>query len=267
MLKKKIIIAILFSVLGIVILPLAIDWLIIGNGFPSNISDSDWVGFLGGYIGAIIGAIVSLVGIIITIRYTTLQNKKDRELQVRPYCSIRYVHSNKLSGTNKILAELPIGCEPKENNGERYTSIIYIKNIGIGPAIEFDFDVGEIEDGRQHYPILMQRNETTSNNAINLLQPGEEGAFPIYIWFNFDPISENDIEEIDGWGKTIKPTVLNKYKGYDINLTVKYKDLFHNQFFQKIVLSVQIGATISKEGLASYSADVFLKEKTAPKKV
>lgn len=81
--------------------PLVIDWLIIGNSFPSNVSNSDWVGFLGGYIGAIIGAVVSLIGIIITIRYTNEQNKMDRELQVRPYCSIRYVHDNKLVGTKK----------------------------------------------------------------------------------------------------------------------------------------------------------------------
>lgn len=123
--KKTIFIAALISIILIVGLPLAIDWLIIGNKFPSNIENSDWVGFFGGYIGSIIGAVVSLLGIIITIRYTNEQNKKDRELQVRPYCAIRYVHDNKLRGTNKIIAELPIGCEPEENNGVEYTSIIY----------------------------------------------------------------------------------------------------------------------------------------------
>ncbi len=40
--------------------------------------------------------------------------------------------------------------------------------------------------------ILMQRNSDTSNRAVNYLQPGEEAAIPIYIYFNFDPISEND---------------------------------------------------------------------------
>ena len=40
--------------------------------------------------------------------------------------------------------------------------------------------------------ILMQRNSDTSNCAVNYLQPGEEAAIPIYIYFNFDPISEND---------------------------------------------------------------------------
>ena len=179
--KKTIFITILISLILIIGLPLAIDWLIIGSKFPSNIENSDWVGFFGGYIGALIGAIVSLAGIIITIRYTNEQNKKDRELQVKPYCAMRYVHDDRLVGTNKIIAELPIGCEPKENNGPKYTSIIYIKNIGLGPAVEFDFDVDEIDDGREHYLVLMQQNADTSNRSVDLLQPGEEAAFPIYI--------------------------------------------------------------------------------------
>ena len=98
-----------------------------------------------------------------------------------PYCAIRYVHDNKLRGTNKVIAELPIGCEPKDNNGPEYSSILYIKNIGLGPAIEFEFNIDDMDDGRDHYPILMQRDSDTSNRAVNLLQPGEEAAFPIHI--------------------------------------------------------------------------------------
>lgn len=77
---KKVFIILIVSLICIIMLPLAIDWLIIGNEFPSNIDNSDWVGFFGDYIGAIIGAVVSLIGIIITIRYTNEQNKRDREL-------------------------------------------------------------------------------------------------------------------------------------------------------------------------------------------
>ena len=46
--------------------PFAMDHLIIGNDFFSNISNSDWVSFLASYIGAI----TSAVGIIITIEHT-----------------------------------------------------------------------------------------------------------------------------------------------------------------------------------------------------
>ena len=133
------------SIIAAITLPLIIDWLIVGNSFPSNISSSDWVGFLGGYIGAIIGAVVSLVGIVITIRYTNEQNREDRELQVRPYFTIRYVSTPKTVTTKKELGCFMLGCEPQENNGPRYQSVIYIKNIGLGPAIEFEFNVDNID--------------------------------------------------------------------------------------------------------------------------
>lgn len=77
-----------------VVIPLVIDWLIIGNLFPSNISNTDWVG----YIGALIGSVVSFLGILWTINFTREQNQTDRELQIRPYLDIRYIPSfNKIS--------------------------------------------------------------------------------------------------------------------------------------------------------------------------
>jgi hypothetical protein len=258
------------SVIAAIALPLAIDWLIIGNSFPSNISNSDWVGFLGGYIGAIIGAVVSLVGIVITIRYTNEQNREDRELQVRPYCMIRYVPTPKTISTKKELGCFMLGCEPKENNGPRYQSVIYIKNIGLGPAIEFEFDVDDIDDGREHYPILPQRTSETANNAVNLLQPGEEAIIPVSIWFNFDPIKEEDLEIIEDapLGKYhIKHNVLSKYKNFDIIITVKYCDMYQNEYSQKVKLSSNMHASITQEGKAKHLCDINLKETTVPVKI
>ncbi|MBQ3165673.1 MAG: hypothetical protein IJC02_14280 [Lachnospiraceae bacterium] len=265
--SKKGLIIVIASLIFIVLLPLAIDWLIIGNEFPSNIGNSDWVGFFGGYIGAIIGAVVSLIGIIITIRYTNEQNKRDRELQVRPYCSIRYVYDDKLVGTKKILGTLPIGCEPQSNNGPRYDSIIYIKNVGLGPAIEFDFEIDEIDDGREHYPILMQRTPETMNNAVRLLQPGEEAALPILIYFNFDPVSPKDVikdENLPIFAYSVKHSVMTKYKNFEIVITVKYSDMFENEFSQKIVLSSNMHMKITEDGKASHLCDIYLKETTLP---
>ena len=269
--KKTISIVILVSLMLIIGLPLAIDWLIIGNEFPSNIENSDWVGFFGGYIGSLIGAIVSLVGIIITIRYTNEQNKKDRELQIRPYCAVRYVDDNKLVGTDKIIGELLFGCEPKENNGPEYTSIIYIKNIGLGPAVEFDFDIDEINDGREHYPIIMQRDADTLNRLVNLLEPGEEAAFPIHIFFNFDKITEDDFHDSGGCALSryiVKDEVIHKYKNFDIVIHIKYHDLFMNTYYQKIVLSssIYVGGNMN-EKQADYQCGIYLEEKTAPIKV
>ena len=257
------------SLIAAIVLPLTIDWLIIGNNFPSNISNSDWVGFLGGYLGAIIGAIVSVAGIVITIRYTNEQNREDRELQVRPYCTIRYVSTPKSVTTKKELSCFMLGCEPKENNGPRYQSVIYIKNIGLGPAIEFMFDVDDIDDGREHYPIIPQQTPETMNNAVNLLQPGEEAIVPVSIWFNFDPITEADIEIVEGapLGKyQTKHGILSKYKNFDIIITVNYYDMYQNEYSQKVKLSSNMYASITQEGKAKHLCDINLKEATVPVK-
>lgn len=266
--KKSLVISII-SLIFIISIPLIMDWLIIANDIPSNISNPDWVDFLGGYIGAIIGAIVSLIGIIITIRYTNGQNKRDRELQVRPYCSIRYVLDNKVVGTKRFLGTLPIGCEPQSNNGPRYDSIIYIKNIGLGPAIEFGFDVDEINDGREHYPIFMQSTPDIMNNTVNLLQPGEEAALPILIYFNFDPVKDEDIEkheERELLQYEVKSSIMNKYKNFDIVITVKYCDMFQNMFIQKIILSSNMYMERTSEGKTSHLCELNLKEITLPVK-
>lgn len=261
---------ILGSVIAAIVLPLAIDWIIVGNSFPSNISNSDWVGFLGGYIGAIIGAVVSLVGIVMTIRYTNEQNREDRELQVRPYCAVRYVPTPKVITTKKELGCFMLGCEPQNNKGPRYQSVIYIKNIGLGPAIEFEFDVDDIDDGREHYTILPQQTPETANNVVNLLQPGEEAVIPVSIWFNFDPITEKDVENIDDdplEKYRIKHSILSKYKNFDIDIAVKYCDMYQNEYSQKIKLSSNMYASITLEGKAKHLCDIYLKETTAPVKV
>ena len=268
--KKTIVISIVVFVIIVILLPVLVDWFIIGNNIPSHVSNKDWVSFLGGYIGAILGAAVSLIGIIITIRYTNEQNKIDRELQIRPYCSIRYVHDNKLVGTNKILGELLLGCEPKENNGPEYTSILYLKNIGLGPAIEFEFDIDEIEDGRKHYLAFSQCDSEVSNKSVNLLQPGEEAAFPIRVYFNFDPISEEDfIETGEGslFKYDVKPSIMQKYKNFNIVMHVKYYDMYQNQYYQKITLSsnMYIGGENGKQ--IRHLCDLNLKEITFPMKI
>lgn len=45
--KRSLIASILLSLIAIFLLPFVIDRFVIGNNVPSNISNSDWVGFLG----------------------------------------------------------------------------------------------------------------------------------------------------------------------------------------------------------------------------
>ncbi|WMM26673.1 hypothetical protein RBU61_08340 [Tissierella sp. MB52-C2] len=72
--KKQILLAI-FIIIATVLIPVLIDYLIIGNNMYSNIKNEDWVGFLGGYIGSIIGAITALIVVYLTI----LDNRKSRD--------------------------------------------------------------------------------------------------------------------------------------------------------------------------------------------
>jgi hypothetical protein len=109
------------------------------------------------------------------------------------------------------------------------------------------------------------------NNAVNHLQPGEEAMIPVSIWFNFDPITEADIAfgEDDPWRKfhIINHEVLSKYKNFDIIITVKYCDIYQNEYAQKITLSADMRVSMTKEGKAKHLCDVNLDETTTPVKM
>ena len=72
--------------------PFAMDHLIIGNDFFSNISNSDWVSFLASYIGAI----TSAVGIIITIEHTKKEAREELRHCHHPYLATRSIVVHRL---------------------------------------------------------------------------------------------------------------------------------------------------------------------------
>ena len=80
--RKYPVLLICLVIVLIILIPIGIDHLIIGNGIYSNISNSDWVSFLGSYIGSLIGAGVSVVGIFMTIKFSEKQSKNDREFMI-----------------------------------------------------------------------------------------------------------------------------------------------------------------------------------------
>ena len=82
---KIIVIAIFMMIIISVLIPLFLDIFIFGNKFPSNISNSDWSGFLGSFLGGILGSVGSLIGICITIfESRNMQNdtQKQKEIQM-----------------------------------------------------------------------------------------------------------------------------------------------------------------------------------------
>ena len=266
--KRKYAIYVLLSIAVIIGLPLGIDWLIIGNSFPSHISNSDWVGFLSGYIGSI----VSMAGIIITIIYTNKQSKKDRENQVRPYCNVRFVPADKGVSTKTVLDRISIGCGEVHDNPDCYKCLLFVKNIGLGPAIEFEITIDDFDDGREHYLLFLQRTPQTVNAHVNSLQPGEESAVLLCVDFNFDSIPDEDVtsrfEEILGRNIfELSPNVCDKYKNYKLIIHIQYHDMYENVFEQKVVLQSEIHSLIDKDGHAKFIGGYRLDEKTIPRMI
>ena len=85
---------------------------------------------------------------------------------------------------------------------------------------------------------------------------------------SFFPDADIEIVEDAPLGKYhIKHGVLSKYKNFDIIITVKYCDMYQNEYSQKITLSSNMHASITKDGKAEHLCDVNLNGTTVPVKI
>lgn len=262
--KKKFWLIIMGSTIGVIILPMVIDWFIIGNRFPSNISNADWVGFLGGYIGAIMGGVISLFGILWTINFTREQNRADRELQIRPCLDIRYIPSvNKISKETSWLGYVMVN-EYNENKADIHEverGLLYLKNIGNGPATNIDVSVF-VENIKVKYTAkFTNKNTRVTSNSI---RQGEEAAISFIITNNSIAPSKDDFTWIEyGFG------IYNEKKfpmpsAYNIIILLRYKDLLGNIFTQELKFNAIYSMSYDKENGGKYSCDLELKEKGVP---
>ena len=137
--NKRVVIYIILGISFIVLiiaLPRIVDLLIFGNTIPSNISNESWAAFLGGYIGAILTGAITLIGIVITIRFTAAQNKRDKQLEISPYLSVSFSRFAQLTKAKKELDDILYSVTQDEMDTTDLFGIVYIKNIGLGPIIE-----------------------------------------------------------------------------------------------------------------------------------
>lgn len=244
--RKRVVLLIVIVVIIIVAAPIGLDWILVTNMIPTNIREANWVDFYGGYMGAIVGGVVSLAGIAITIWFTNAQNRAEREFErkqnrkaheanVRPYCVLDFSFGK--PRTKKCLATLAFGCDSElESEESRYDCFVYVKNIGIGSAVEFEIENEPIEDGRKHYTVVLACTSETLNNIVNHLQPEDEAYIGIVVFFNFEPIKEEDFYLLPNGEWAIKTERMTKYKNFNITLNIKYHDLYGNAFQQKAVL-------------------------------
>lgn len=254
------------SIIAVVALPLAIDWLIIGNSFPSNISNSDWVGFFGGYVGSMLGCAISLIGILWTINFTREQNRADRELQIRPYLDIRYIpmeyiQSNGVPWLGYVLIQERDDNDAESQDVER--GLLYLKNIGNGPATNIGVDVSVANIQVKYSAYFSNQNLEVTTNSV---QQGEEAAVSLWITNNRIPSTKDDIVwDENGFG------YCNYAKfpmpgNYNITLILHYNDLLGNHFTQELKFNANYNMGYDKENGGKYHCDVLLVKIGVPEK-
>lgn len=247
-------------------IPYILDWCIIGNEIPSNISNSDWVGFLGGYIGAILGALFSLAGIAWTIKFTREQNRADRELQIRPYFDIRYIPSvNTLPKDVQFLGYVMIN--EYDDNGASSQDVerglLYLKNVGNGPATNIDIAVS-VEHIQVKYSAKFNNKNTkvTTNSVIS----GEESAISFIVTNNSLAPSKNDLTWDENGFADYNPAKFQIPSGYDMVISLNYNDLLGNNFDQQLKFAVTYEMSYDKETGGKYLCNLHLTEKGIPQK-
>lgn len=242
-------------------IPLFIDWIIIGNKFPSNIINSDWVSFLGGYIGAILGALFSLIGIAWTIKFTREQNRSDRELQIRPYFDIRYLNVEQFCHTKSCLGYVIVEIwDNDENNIQESlestgSGLLYFKNVGNGPATNINFQV--YIDGVDCKHLVYYTNQNTMVTTNSIL-PSEKAELSIDIKNSRLAPRKDDFT----WEEDSPfPTKITNYKipdKFTIKLILEYSDLMSNRFSQELYFDANYYLTYKKGQNGKYCCELHL---------
>lgn len=233
--------------IAIMAVPILIDFFVIGNNFPSNISNSDWVGFLGSYIGSLIGSIATLVGIIVTLRFTKeqsnyernfqqLQTNEDRRLLLAPY--LKY---NMIKTKCDIKHDINILQVIDEDYNTYANATISIKNIGMGPLLDFKIDNITFKDVKLNFTI---------DGSNDVLEKDSEWFMLIDLRFKLDEIRSDELIENQP-GSLVKFSAPLKYlnKGGTLCFNIGYKDLLSNQYEQDLKISMSIALEGDKTGL------------------
>ena len=200
---------------------------------------------MGSYGGAIIGSLATILGISITIDYTNNQAKKERDfvttqenenrrLQIAPY--LKYDQCDELL-RERDYTELP--CIIEDNYNTLVNTSIAIKNIGMGPVINFNIHSLEFNNKNLGY--------TVSSNGI--IEKDET----IYILFDFrlnlERIKCEDLIKAPQ-GSLTKFDIPSKYnKGGKLELLIGYNDLLENKYKQNIIITLTTSFEADKDAL------------------
>ena len=264
--KRKVLWLLTVTVLFVALFPLAIDRFILGNSYPSNASNAEWMSFFGGYFGAIIGGFLSLVGIAFTIRFTREESRADRELQIRPVFDI-YCHY--LSEVKENWLGYVMVCVNDSNDSaaeftRRGAAFVRLKNVGIGPAININFEVAEIKELADYSAHYNNQNEMVTTGA---LQAGEQAGLTIDI-FNKKKAPTKIEYDNHKWndGTPMKPLEMFP-KNYQLAVSMCYDDLIGNRFSQEMLFNISYYLGFEESGEGKFSCNIYLEDTKPPMKM
>lgn len=238
--KKQILFISLAFLLIIILIPIGIDYLIIGNDFYSNISNSDWVQFLGSYIGSLIGASAGIIGIVMTIMFSRDQAHKEREfllgrdreerrLSIAPLFLVGTDNKNKQMFDSKFIFNLD-----GEKSNTPFNVMLEITNVGLGNAVDFELRFVSYggEDLRQSLLIKFVKIDSPERVSID---------FSIFLPELPDDINEHLDKTAEGFLYPNNFLKKYQYNGSTVKTEITYKDMMGNKYCQELHISIQTG--------------------------
>lgn len=218
----------IFSVILIIIVPIFVDFLIIGNNLPSNIKNTDWTVFLGSYIGALIGSITTLIGVIITLNFTREETNENRRLSLVPYL-VYFMHEKRLETKHDIHILHIVD----KNENTYVNTTVSIKNLGMGPLLNLRIY------NMSYNKKSLDNNELSSQNSI--LEKDSEWLMLIDLRIRLDEIkNETLIKTPPGSLTEYVPPLDIKGNGI-LSFNIGYEDLIGNKYEQDIEITMLIG--------------------------
>ncbi|MDA2069892.1 MULTISPECIES: hypothetical protein [Bacillus cereus group] len=171
---------------------------------------NDWIGFYGNVLSSIAG----LIGIILTIRFTTREENENRRLQVVPYLDISY--EPKYDEVIRTTIEMR---EPEYNR--KVVGRLTLHNVGLGSVVDL----------RIHDITFSGKKQNFTINSSNVVRVDTEKVFNLAIGI-FLP--EKTI--------TNQESCQHHAKSRELKMKLSYKDLLGNEYSQNLVFIVSVAS-------------------------
>ncbi|WP_212936554.1 hypothetical protein [Bacillus hominis] len=186
--------------------PIITNFIVTHTNFEES---NDWIGFYGNVLSSIAG----LIGIILTIRFTTREENENRRLQVVPYLEISY--EPKSDGIKRTTIEMR---EPEHNH------------VVIGRLILYNVGLGSVVDLRIHDIIFSGEKQNFTINSTNVVRVNTEVIINLAIGI-FVPTTTTNHE-----------TCQRHAKSRELKMKLSYKDLLGNEYSQNLVFIVSVAS-------------------------